>query len=156
MVQPWLSLYLMTPQWGPPPLTGSLVCVEAGDVDFWVAGRRIVRLCNFSPILPGVAENSWTLKFGLKLIWLFRKTFALSVMYMLSVFRTILILANLNRNFPEFRSTCFRNSLTLSGSSKIRFSNLRVFESLFALEDAVTCSLWECDKAGIGGSPTWS
>ena len=79
----------------------------------------------------------------------FRKYFSLSVIYVLSVIQTILILANLNRGFPEFPSTSFRNILTLSGSSKIRLPNLSVFEVRFGLKNAATFSLWECDKACI-------
>ena len=38
--------------------------------------------------------------------------------------------ASLNRGFPDFRSRTFRKILTLRGSCKTNFSNLRVFESL--------------------------
>ena len=43
-------------------------------------------------------------------------------------------LASLNRGFPNFRSSTFRKILTLRGSCKTSFSNLRVFESLYGLD----------------------
>ena len=89
-------------------MTGSLVLCTTGYVDLCVAGRESIRLWILSPIVPGAAKSSRALKFDIKQILFFRYTFRLSVVYVLSVIRLILILANLNRGFPEFRSTIFR------------------------------------------------
>ena len=52
------------------------------------------------------------------------------------------ISVNLNRGFPELRSTSFQNTLIRSGAFKNSFSKLRVFESLSGLEDGANFSLW--------------
>ena len=59
-----------------------------------------------------------------------------------------MIFASLNRGFPDFRSRTFRKILTLRGSCKTTFSNLRVLESLLGLEEDDTFILCECESAG--------